>query len=477
MRRWMLVVVIAASMVRPAWAGLAEHPEVAAALRLFELWAEDQRRYLGQPGLSMALVDDQELVWARGFGVADLASGRPARPDTVYRLGSISKVFTATAVVELGEAGKLSLDDPVTRYLPELRTKEGQPPASRITLRHLLTHTSGLPREAAFPYWTDRKFPSTAAMIAAVLGQENLTEAGTRYRYSNLGIALAGEAASRAAGKPYPELVAELILRPLGLLSTFVEAPTLPAERLATGYLIRRPDGSSPPAPFTNSAGLTPAANLSSSVEDLARFVSAHLTAANLREMHRVQWLAPDWGSGRGLGFALSRQGSRTLVGHAGWVAGHRSQLTFDPVAKIGFIILTNSDEGGPGSYVRQAVELLFPALERATAPPSTPSPPLVAGERYTGSYRDPWGATTEVLLLNGRLALWDHDQPPTSDVLGSVTYLKPVGEHRFVMEGSDDPVLFELDREGRVERIKTGENYIFPVACREISAELTCVR
>ena len=470
-------------------AELAAKPEVAQALTLYELWLRDQMAQQHQPGLSVGIVYDQALVWAKGFGRRDVAGALPARSDTVYRIASISKTFTATAVMQLRDAGKLQLDDPVVRHLPWFSYRNRFPDAPQVTIGHLLTHTSGLPREAAFPYWTDRKFPSRERMIEALASQESVFEPETRYKYSNLGLALLGEVVAAVSGEPYATYVHGKILAPLGLVSTWVEVSAVDADRLATGYLIRQPDGSQPIAPPTRAEGLTPAAGISSTVEDLARFVSFQLQTGGgrsdsvLREstrraMQRVHWLDPSWTSGRGLGFSVWRQGERTLVGHGGWVAGHRTQIAFDPASKIGVVVLTNCDEGGPGSYVRQAFDLVAPAIQKTVAG-EPPAAPVVAAERYLDAYHSPSGERTDVLLLGTRLVLYDHSYPPTADVKGQITDLTPEGEHVFRMTGENgdgERVVFELRPDGRVARVKVGENYIFPEDCGRIGEDLNCL-
>src|SRR5947209_14572221 len=140
--------------------GLAAQPGVASGIALLEAWIESQMAYRGVPGLALGIVSDQALVWARGFGRADRATKRPAAPETIYRIASISKLFTSVAIMQLRDAGKLGLDDPLERHLPgfDLRGRAaGAPP---VTLRHILTHTAGLPREAPYPYWTDFDFPT-----------------------------------------------------------------------------------------------------------------------------------------------------------------------------------------------------------------------------------------------------------------------------------------------------------------------------
>ena len=130
---------------------LAAEPNVASSIDLLSAWIDSQILYRNQPGLSVAVVYDQELVWSAGFGHADMAQQIPATPETIYRIASITKLFTATAVLQLRDAGKLQLDDPVRKHLPWFNIQNPFGDAPPITLRHLLTHTAGLPREAAFP--------------------------------------------------------------------------------------------------------------------------------------------------------------------------------------------------------------------------------------------------------------------------------------------------------------------------------------
>ena len=130
------------------------HPALRAALDLFAAWIEYRLAYWSLPGISIAVVHDQQLVWARAFGEADVERRIAATPTTRYRIGSVTKLFTATAVMRLRDAGALILDDPVARHLPWFKIARGHDHADvELTIRHLLSHTSGLPREAAFPYW------------------------------------------------------------------------------------------------------------------------------------------------------------------------------------------------------------------------------------------------------------------------------------------------------------------------------------
>jgi len=379
--------------------------------------------------------------------------------------------------LQLRDAGKLRLDDPIVKYIPAFKIRNGFPDAPPVTVQHLLTHTSGLPGEAAFPYWTDHDFPSIGEILKALPTQEIVFPTETKYRYSNLALALAGEVVASASGETYEAYVQERILEPLGMTDTSVNLSPDDRMRLAAAYSRRLPDGTRRILPFTDSRGLTPAANMSSTVEDLAKFISLQfqdekaggtqvLKGSTLREMHRVHWLFPSWKSGRGLGWSVRQFGGKTLVGHSGWVAGYQTQIGVIVEDKIGVIVLTNADDGSPNTYLEQAFNLVGPVLLKAAAPSPKPSPPDPAWNAYIGLYTDPTFWDVEVMLLDGKLYLYNHDYPPEENARGALVELAPEGPHTFRMTGEDatgDLVVFEMGPNGEVRRVKVGENYIFP--------------
>jgi CubicO group peptidase (beta-lactamase class C family) len=271
--------------------------------------------------------------------------------------------------------------------------------------------------------------------------------------------------------------IQEHILGPLGMTDTSVNLSPDDRKRLAAAYSRRLPDGTRRILPFTDSRGLTPAANMSSTVEDLARFISLQfrdekaggkqvLKRSTLREMHRVHWLFPSWKSGRGLGFSVRQFEGKTLVGHSGWVAGYQTQIGFIVEDRIGVIVLTNADDGSPNTYLEQAFNVVGPAILKAAAPAPKPSPPDPAWNAYIGLYSDPTFWDVEVMLLDGKLYLYNHDYPPEENARGALVELVPESPRTFRMTGEDasgDLVVFEMDPDGKVQRVKVGENYIFP--------------
>lgn len=453
---------------------VSDHPEVAGNIKVLEAWIQSQMAYRGLPGMSVGVVYDQELIWAKGFGFADVEKKIPATPATLYRMASVTKTFTATAIMQLRDAGRLNLDDPVAKHLPWFKIKSPFGDAPAITIRHLLTHTSGLPREAAYPYFTDNKFPTLDQIKETLPNQEAIYAPETRWKYSNLALALCGEIVAQVSGEPYEVYVRDHILKPLGMDSSTVLFPVETRERLAVAYGRRMPDGKREIRPDTDSKGITPAANLSSTVEDLARYLSFHmgdgkvagkliLKGSTLREMHRVQWLQDDWKSGWGIGFAITRADGRTMVGHGGWLAGYRTQISFSPEDKIGVIVLTAADDGNPGFYVKQVFALLAPAIKKATAPTPLVAQPDPSWSNFVGTYRDPWG-DTEIVIVNGELVMMD---PREDDPKGSLIKLAPVEKNKFreVAETFNygeigEFVSFELGADGKAVRMKVGENY-----------------
>ncbi|MFZ5517306.1 MAG: serine hydrolase domain-containing protein [Candidatus Zhuqueibacterota bacterium] len=456
----------------------ADHPEVAARIELFESWTQSKMDYENLPGLTVAIVYDQEIIYARGFGFADVKNKAPMTPETIFRIASITKVFTSTAIMQLRDAGKLNLDEPISKYLPWFDIKHRFPDAPAISIRHLLTHSSGLPREAAFPYWTDHKFPTLEQIKERLPDQETIYPSETKWKYSNLGMALLGEVVAAASGEDYETYIQNHILTPLSMTSTSVNLSKDHLKRLAVGYGRRLPDGRRKVMDFTDSQGLTPAANMSSTVEDLARFVSLQfrggrpdqgeiLKGSTLREMQRVHWLQDSWKSGWGLGFSISRTNDRTLVGHGGWVAGYRTQILFSPADKIGVIVMTNAEDGSPAMFANRMFDLVASAIQNAVVPKPEPAQPDALWEKYVGTYSDPTDWDYDVLVMDKKLVLYGHDYPTEENPVDNLIELTPVAEHTFRMTGTNgdgELLFFEMNKNGAVERIKMGENYIYPV-------------
>ena len=456
------------------------HPEVAFGVEFLCAWIEAQMAHREEPGLSIGFVHDQELVWARGFGFADVNERVAATAATRYRIASITKLFTGTGILMLRDAGKLQLDDPVERHLPWFDVRQRFPDAPAITIRHLLTHTAGLPREAGFPYWTDADFPTREQVRDALPRQETAYPTETRWKYSNLALVVAGEIVAAVSGQSYEDFVQQRILDPLGMSDTLVGPPQPGATELAVGYGRRLPGADRRAlSAVVDYRGITSAANMTSNVTDLAKFAMLQfrdravggdqiLRASTLREMQRVHWLDPSWEHGWGLGFKVIRQDGATYIGHSGQAPGYRTQMLLCPADRTGVIVLGNAHDCDALRYCDRAFRWVLPAVLRTAAP--EPEPRRVAPDpgwqRYVGRYRDAW-SDTQVLVRGGELVIID---PAADDPLATMATLTPVAEHVFRYESSDgyssrgELAVFEVDDTGQVQRLKLDENYTYPV-------------
>lgn len=476
-RRFGVAVMLAAGAVSQGSAReVAGDPRVREALAFVELWLDGQRAYEGIPGISVAIVHDQELVWSAGFGLADRERQTAATPSTVYSICSISKLFTSVAVMQLRDEGRLRLDDPVVRHLPWFAVPQMYPESSPIDIESLLTHSAGFQEDPSIPYWTAPfDFPTREEIRESLPAEETLYPSESRYEYSNLGLVLAGEIVAAVSGSAFEERVRERVLDPLGLASTMELPEARRGGRLATGYSARRRDGARPAvAPF-ETRGLLPAAGFASTVEDLARFASWQLRllaggssdvlAANtLREMQRVQFTDPDWSKTRGLGFEVWRSGDRTFVGHGGECPGYRTALLVQADDRIATVFMANANGVRSEVFAQQIHDIVAPAIraaaarkEPAVAAPSAPSSDI-ALEKLRGVYDlAPWGGEAIVFPWEGELAFLEL---PSSAPLADLFRLRAVegrpGRFRRLREhdAAGEPIVFDLDAEGRALRL-----------------------
>lgn len=467
---------------------VAEAPAVQDAIRLLDLWVDEQMTWQQIPGLAVGVVHGDELVWARGYGVTDLETEQPVTPQTLFRMGSVTKLFTATAVMLLRDAGKLRLDDPVVEHLPWFRIQSPFDDAPPITVHHLLTHTSGLPREGAFPYWTTHEFPTLEELKASLPEQETLSPPGAKYRYSNLGIALLGALVAEVSGESYAAYVRRNILDPLGMASTTLDLPREDLRGLASEYMRKTPGADSQVAGvgtrrqhiYYRTHALAPAANMISNVEDMARFAVLHLphdaakepevlSRYTLAEMRRPQFVYDSWGGGRGLGFGISHDEGTTYVVHGGWVGGHRSHLLLVPDEKIGVVAMTNGEDVSPSKFTQKAYEVVGKAIIDVTAEPSPEPQADPEWQRLVGTYSDPWGWESRVLVLDDRLVMYGSSYPPVEDPEDNLTPLEPVeGEADTFRMPDGGHVVFESTEDGRVERLRRNHQYLYPVEPEE---------
>lgn len=314
-----------------------------------QFFATEMQR-LNIPGLSFVLVQAGEILVAKGYGDASIEEEIPISPDrTVMRIGSISKVFVATAVMQLVERGLLDLDADVNQYLTTFQLEDTyrQP----VTLAHLLTHTAGF-EDPPYESETD---PTLVPPLGAYLPASMPPRTGApskAFLYSNHGYALAAYIVEEVSGIPFDQYVAEQILQPLGMSqSRYLLGPPLP-ENLATGYFYK--NGVQIPQPVDYD-GTYPAGSLVSTAADMARFILAHLQGgcyggvcilqpSTLAEMHRQQAETPYEGQAVTYGFVEGHQEGQRLLGHSGSIRGFGNSMNLLPEYNLGYFFSFNEE-------------------------------------------------------------------------------------------------------------------------------------
>ncbi|MEJ2584125.1 MAG: serine hydrolase, partial [Robiginitalea sp.] len=442
------------------------------AFRMVEVWLDAQKDYENLPGISALVVEDQKVLWKGAFGLANPDENRKMSPATLCSICSISKLFTAVAVMKLYDEGKLRLDDKIGDLLPHYNLKQQFPDSGPVTIRSLLTHSSGLPREAAYPYWTgpDFPFPTREQVDAQLENQQTLYPASTYFQYSNLGLTLLGEVVEEVSGMPYERYVKEQILEPLGLSDT---RPEMPEERygkeLAVGYTALNRERTREKVFFFQARGITPAAGFTSNVEDLGRFASWQfrlrdttapeiLKPATLKFMQTVHWTDPDWSSTWGLGFVVFKgPGGTTWVGHGGSCPGYRSAFQLDLKNKRGYSVMINSSGTNPGKYIRGIHGIL------SKARPKDPDSKVPDLSDYTGYYNPmPWSSEEYIGAWGDRLAILDL---PADNPAEALTFFKHIEGDTFQRVREDgefgELLVFERDEIGAVRRYARHGNYV----------------
>lgn len=351
------------------------------------------------PGVAAGVVVGDELAWSFGFGYADVDSKRPSGPTDLYRIASITKTFTATAIMQLRDDGKLHLDDPVVRHLPELASVDPgatSTPIEAVTVRRLLSHESGLMSDPPGTDWSVRRYETDVHATLARAAEIRLcVPPNTQTKYSNLAFQLLGEIVARCSGVSYEEHVRTRILEPLGMDSTEFDPPSSRlTERCATGYA---PRVFSDRLEVAKSAGPPHSAvaegGLWSSVEDLARWISVQLAASRaeegagsivagstLREMHRPRYLSDEtWTEAFGIGWYARRRGEDVWVQHSGGLPGFITNAAFHAEFNLGVIVLLNG-LGGASELATDLGSMVLEAVKDMGAPARIPAP---LPERY----------------------------------------------------------------------------------------------
>lgn len=352
------------------------------------------------PGMVYGVMLDGRLLHIGTHGVANLESGQPVTRHTRFRIASMTKSFTALAILKLRDAGRLQLEDPIERHIPQFRRSRTLTTDSpRVTVRHLLGMSGGFPQDDP---WGDRRLADTVAELEGLVstGLQYSNPPGTTWEYSNLGYALLGHVITRVTGRPYQEYITRELLRPLGMTNTVWEYSRVPADQLALGYRWQQEQWI--PEPILHDGTFGAMGGLITPIDDFARYVAFHLDAwpprdahetgpvrrATVREMHRPATMIlvqgdtnspagrplPARANGYGSGLAWS-QDSKGIVRlrHAGGLPGFGSEYRFLPDHGLAVICFANLTYAPATAINAQVADVLLDEarLEPRALPPS----------------------------------------------------------------------------------------------------------
>ena len=416
-------------------------------------------------GATVAVVKDGKLLFAKGYGYADVAQKKPVSPDeTLFRPGSISKLFTWTAVMQLAEQGKLDLDRDVNEYLDfKIPEAHGQP----ITLKNIMTHTPGFEEQIKDLFTTGSESPNLGEYLKTHT-PARIFPPGTTPAYSNYATALAGYIVERVSGQPFNEYIEANIFKPLAMThSTFVQPlPPSLAPYMSSGYQLASDE--SKPFEMINAF---PAGSLSSSASDMARFITAHLQDGHLgdaqilrpetvRLMHSRLFGLDDAANAMAYGFYEESRNGHRIIGHGGDTVYFHSDLHLIPDAGVGFFISYNSagkGESSPRTLLWEALlDRYFPYTPPATSASASATEDAKA---VSGTYM--LSRRSETSFLKAATLLGEFNVVPGEEGMIEVAELtgpngKPkrwrgVSPMTFLEENGQEKLIFKQDNTGRM--------------------------
>jgi CubicO group peptidase (beta-lactamase class C family) len=375
-------------------------PDTLAATLSAEV-ADAQRRWRA-PGLSVGVTRDGDLAWSRHVGSARLDPPVVATDETQVMVGSITKTFTALLVMQLRDEGRIDLEDSLATWLPESRH-------SKLTVRRLLSHTSGLQREPVGRVWETLDTPDVAHLVLELEDAEQVLPPHLAFHYSNLAFALLGHVVERLDDRPWEEALRERILTPLGMTRTGLS----PRDDHAYGYQVHPFAGTATREAVLDLRATAPLGGLWSSVADMSRYAGflanpdpAVLRPETLDEMCRplVMIDVDSWKAGYGLGYELVRSGDRVYVGHRGAMPGFLSALRVSRTYGVGvFVVATKTAGAEAGPLATRLLDTVLDALPRALPAwvAERPQPEL---DELLGSW---WSEGEELVLEVREGELW----------------------------------------------------------------------
>ncbi|WP_211215639.1 serine hydrolase domain-containing protein [Colwellia piezophila] len=443
---------------------------------LINVWLEAQKDYQDIPFMSGVVVKDQQILWSGAFGNANREGAVPSNVNTMSSICSISKIFTATAVMKLVDQGKLSLDDKVKDILPKYSVIQKFTEGGSVTVRSLLNHTSGLPRDTNHGYYSapEHPFPTEDEMFESLSIQATESPVGTDISYSNIGYALLGLIIEEVTGVTYKNYIEASIFQPLNMSNSVVEMQSsLYGNKHARAYTAINRNGKRKVANFYQTKAMQSAMGISTTALDMAKFAKWQFRLADasqaeilqpstLKSMHHTQATSQsDNEYDRGFGYEVTTddKGIKWAM-HGGTCPGYVSFYKMDVTNKVAYTILVNANKVYTPSYVKGLIYILNLAESIETEVKEEEKEALELAQ-YTGFYNlNPWNSEYYVGSWGRGLMLL---YLPAQSLKYALQYYQHVEGDTFqlVENGklSNDKIYFSRDEQNRVIKIKNEGN------------------
>ncbi len=442
------------------------------AIKLIEVWLKAQKDYKNMPSIMGMVVQDQEVIWSGAFGQSNVESGQMSSTNTVCSICSISKTFTAIAVMKLVDEGKVGLDEEVENILPNFTVKQKFPENGAVTVRSLLAHNSGLPRDSGHWYWSapNFPFPTKEALFSKLPALETNEPVGKKHDYSNLGYALLGQIIEKVSGMPYEEYLKTNIFDPLDMKDSYGEMPkSLVGKQHAVGYSAINRNGKRKRVNTYQTRAMKPAAGISTTIDDLVKYASWQfrlldsnaseiVKPSTLKSMYDVHSTGNNGRLKRGFGFELYMdEDNKQWAMHGGICPGYVSYLKMDLSNKMAYAILINANGEKALRYVNGIINI----LKKVREPGETVNEVSNLLD-YEGFYSlNPWNSEYYFTKWGDGLVAF---YLPTESIKYSMYLYKYVSKDRFQLINEDgqlgDELQFFRNADGRVVQVKNEGNY-----------------
>jgi D-alanyl-D-alanine carboxypeptidase len=459
------------------------------ALAYVDAWLDYRVWKLRTPGAQVAIWFDEKVQFSKAYGFSNLDTREPLTTAHLFRIASHSKTFTATAVMQLVEAGKLRLDDTAGAWIPALA--EARSPLADATVRQLVSHSAGIIRDGIdATFWAhSRPFPGEDELLALAIREGAVRQPEATFKYTNIGFSLLGMIVGKAAGSTYNAYTQAAIVDKLGLRNTGPELDPARLSDYAGGHSGLTSWNERHVIPHVDTHAMSAATGFYSTAEDMVQFAAAHFFGdtrligdRSKSEMQRAVWtdLAPDDPhNGYGYGTTLRDYDGHRMVGHSGGYPGHITRTMWDPHEGLAISVLTNAVDGPAEELAAGILKLLDKAREvspklplasglvsSATLQPPAEPDPAIDLKRFTGRFAALWGVT-DVFILGGKLFA---SSPVEASPLVQPVELAVIDADTLrIMHGSPygsvgECFRYERDADGAIVSVFTGGMRAWPI-------------